>query len=64
MAFVLYEIWTENTDGQQSLYDTTGSFSEAIQSAKEAIEGKELQAVIYQDDGNDDVFEVKRIKNS
>lgn len=65
MAFVLYEIWIEDTNGRQTLHNTTGSMAEAIQTGKDAIAGTKSEAIIFQDDGGaDDFFEMKRIKNT
>ena len=65
MAFVLYEVWTEDKDGHQDLIVTTGSWSNAKEEARRLVEEGAYQAIIYEDDErNDEVIEVERIKNS
>lgn len=64
MAFVLYEVWTEDAEGHQEFIVTTGSWSNAKEEALNAIREGAYQAIIYEDDErNDDVIEVERIKN-
>ena len=63
MAFVLYDIWTEDDEGHQQLYDATGSLTEAKKMAKAIVAEGTYSVIIYQDNGpNGDEIEIARFE--
>jgi len=64
MAFMLYEIWEEDTEGRQTLIDTAGNLTEAKRIGKTAIDNGANEIIIFEDDNSDEVFEVARLKKS
>ena len=62
MAFVLYEIIEEDSNGRQTLVDTAADLVEAKRIAKAAIKDGAEQVIIFQDTGYDDYVEVERFK--
>ena len=60
MSWELYEVWTVDDDGHESLIDTTQSLKEAQELAKEILEEDDVvEAVIYR---TNDIGEPEQIQ--
>ena len=64
MAFVLYEIWTIDTNDREELFDTAANLPEATRIAKTALSEETPQTIVYTENEYCDAIEVKRFKNS
>lgn len=61
MNWELYEVWSVDVDGHESLIDTTKSLKEARQMAQDAIDGFVIECIIFaEQDG--DLKEIERVK--
>lgn len=63
MTFELYEVWIEDSDGHQTLIDTTSSITEARIIAKESIDTDSVCAIIYRETEDGDLELVEEILN-
>jgi hypothetical protein len=59
MKWELYEVWSVDPDGHESLVDTTKDLKEARTMAKQALTEGAIQCIIYREtaDGDLAVFE-------
>ena len=59
MKFELYEVWSEDSHGQEDLVDTTSSIVEARKIAEQALDEGAESVIIYRetDDGDLEVVE-------
>lgn len=59
MKFELYEVWAEDSHGQEELVDTTSSIVEARRIAQQALDDDAVYVIIYRetDEGELEVVE-------
>jgi hypothetical protein len=59
MKWELYEVWSVDSDGHESLVDTTKDLKKARTMAKQALTDGAVQCIIYRDtaEGDLEVFE-------
>ena len=60
MNFELYEVWAVDEAGHEELVETTSSRKEALEIAKANIGLGVMEAIVYQEDENGDLHEIKR----
>ena len=60
MNFELYEVWTVDEAGHEELVETTSSRKEALEIAEANLGLGAIEAIIYQEDENGDLHEIKR----
>ena len=60
MNFELYEVWAVDEAGHEELVETTSSRKEALEIAEANIGLGFMEAVVYQEDENGDLHEIKR----
>ena len=60
MNFELYEVWTVDEAGHEELVETTSSMKEALEIAEANLGLGAIEAIIYQEDENGDLHEIKR----
>jgi hypothetical protein len=60
MNFELYEVWTVDEAGHEELVETTSSRKEALEIAEANLGLGCMEAVVYQEDENGDLHEIKR----
>jgi hypothetical protein len=63
MSYMLYEVWAEEEDGHQELLDTTASQKEAFEIAENALGLGYLVGIVYQEDEEGDLKEIKRFEH-
>lgn len=60
MNFELYEVWAVDEAGHEELVETTSSKKEATEIAEANLGLGYIQTIVYQEDENGDLHEVKR----
>lgn len=63
MNFELYEVWAVDEAGHEELVETTSSRKEALEIAEANLELGVMEAVVYQEDENGDLHEIKRFSH-
>ena len=63
MNFELYEVWTVDEAGHEELVETTSSRKEALEIAEANLGLGAIEAIIYQEDENGDLHEIKRFEH-
>jgi hypothetical protein len=63
MNFELYEVWAVDDTGHEELVETTSSRKEALEIAEANIGLGFMEAVVYQEDENGDLHEIKRFNH-
>ena len=63
MNFELYEVWAVDEAGHEELVETTSSRKEALEIAEANIGLGFMEAVVYQEDENGDLHEIKRFNH-
>jgi hypothetical protein len=61
MNFELYEVWAVDEAGHEELVETTSSRKEALEIAEANLGLGFMEAVVYQEDENGDLHEIKRV---
>jgi hypothetical protein len=62
--FELYEIWAQEEDGHEELIDTTPSRTEAFEIAEATLGLGYLAVVVFQENEDGDLEEIKRFEQS
>jgi hypothetical protein len=60
MNFELYEVWAVDEAGHEELVETTSSRKEALEIAEVNLGLGFMEAIVYQEDENGDLHEIKR----
>jgi hypothetical protein len=60
MNFELYEVWAVDEAGHEELVETTSSRKEALEIAEANLGLGFIEAIVYQEDENGDLHEIKR----
>ena len=60
MNFELYEVWAVDEAGHEELVETTSSRKEALEIAEANLGLGFMEAVVYQEDEQGDLHEIKR----
>lgn len=60
MNFELYEVWAVDETGHEELIETTSSKREALEIAEANLGLGVMEAIVYQEDDNGDLHEIKR----
>ncbi len=60
MNFELYEVWAVDEAGHEELVETTSSRKEALEIAEANLGLDAMEAIVYQEDENGDLHEIKR----
>lgn len=60
MNFELYEVWAVDETGHEELVETTSSRKEALQLAEANLGLGAMESIVYQEDENGDLHEIKR----
>ena len=60
MNFELYEVWAVDEAGHEELVETTSSRKEALEIADANLGLDAMEAIVYQEDENGDLHEIKR----
>lgn len=60
MNFELYEVWAVDEAGHEELIETTSSRRQATEIAEANLGLGYMQTIVYQEDENGDLHEVKR----
>jgi hypothetical protein len=60
MNFELYEVWAVDEAGHEELVETTSSRKEALEIAEVNLGLGAMEAIVYQEDENGDLHEIKR----
>jgi hypothetical protein len=63
MNFELYEVWSVDEAGHEELVETTSSRKEALEIAEANLGLGAMEAVVYQEDENGDLHEIKRFNH-
>ena len=63
MNFELYEVWVVDEAGHEELVETTSSRKEALEIAEANLGLGITEAVVYQEDENGDLHEIKRFNH-
>lgn len=53
MTWVLFEVWSVDEDGHETLIDTTNSLKEARIIAEKSLQDDIVECIIYQDEEGD-----------
>jgi len=61
MNFELYEVWAVDEAGHEELVETTSSRKEALEIAEANLGLGFMEAIVYQEDENGDLHEIKRL---
>jgi hypothetical protein len=61
MSWELYEVWSVDSVGHESLIDTTKSLKEARSLAKESVTDEVVECIIYLENAQGDLVEVETI---
>jgi hypothetical protein len=61
MNFELYEVWAVDETGHEELVETTSSRKEALEIAEANLGLGFMEAIVYQEDENGDLHEIKRV---
>jgi hypothetical protein len=60
MNFELYEVWAVDEAGHEELVETTSSRKEALEIAEANLGLGFMEAIVYQEDEQGDLHEIKR----
>ena len=60
MNFELYEVWAVDEAGHEELVETTSSRKEALEIAEANLGLGVMETIVYQEDENGDLHEIKR----
>ena len=60
MNFELYEVWAVDEVGHEELIETTSSKRQATEIAEANLGLGVMEAIVYQEDENGDLHEIKR----
>ena len=60
MNFELYEVWAVDEAGHEELVETTSSRKEALEIAEVNLGLGAIESIVYQEDENGDLHEIKR----
>ena len=60
MNFELYEVWAVDDAGHEELVETTSSRKEALEIAEANLGLGVMETIVYQEDENGDLHEIKR----
>ena len=60
MNFELYEVWAVDEAGHEELVETTSSRKEALEIAEFNLGLGAMETIVYQEDENGDLHEIKR----
>jgi len=60
MNFELYEVWAVDEAGHEELVETTSSRKEALEIAEVNLGLGAMETIVYQEDENGDLHEIKR----
>ena len=60
MNFELYEVWAVDEAGHEELVETTSSRKEALEIAEANLGLGFMEAIVYQEDENGELHEIKR----
>jgi len=60
MNFELYEVWAVDEAGHEELVETTSSRKEALEIADANLGLGFMESIVYQEDENGDLHEIKR----
>ena len=63
MNFELYEVWAMDEAGYEELVETTSSKKQAFEIAEANLELGVFEAIVYQEDENGDLHEIKRFNH-
>lgn len=63
MNFELYEVWAVDEAGHEELVETTSSRKEALEIAEVNLGLGAIEAIVYQEDENGDLHEIKRFSH-
>ena len=63
MSYELYEVWGVEEDGQEELLETTASRKQAFEIAEASLGLGYFEIVVYQEDENGDMVELKRLEH-
>jgi hypothetical protein len=63
MNFELYEVWAVDEAGHEELVETTSSRKEALEIAEANLGLGFMEAIVYQEDENGDLHEIKRFNH-
>ena len=63
MNFELYEVWAVDEAGHEELVETTSSRKEALEIAEANLGLGIMEAVVYQEDENGGLHEIKRFNH-
>jgi hypothetical protein len=63
MNFELYEVWAVDEAGHEELVETTSSRKQAFEIAEANLELGVFEAIVYQEDENGDLHEIKRFNH-
>ncbi len=63
MNFELYEVWAVDEAGHEELVETTSSRKEALEIAEVNLGLGAMEAIVYQEDENGDLHEIKRFEH-
>ena len=63
MNFELYEVWAVDESGHEELVETTSSRKEALEIAEANLGLGVMEAIVYQEDENGDLQEIKRFNH-
>ena len=63
MNFELYEVWAVDEAGHEELVETTSSRKQALEIAEANLGLGYMETIVYQEDENGDLHEIKRFGN-
>ena len=64
MNWELYEVWAEDNDGHEELIETTKSRSQAFKLAQSTLAEGYVASIVYLENEDGDLEEVKRFETS
>ncbi len=64
MNWELYEVWAEDEDGHEELIETTKSRSQAFKLAQSTLTEGYVASIIYLENEDGDLEEIKRFETS
>lgn len=64
MNWELYEVWAEDNDGHEELIETTKSRSQAFKLAQQTLSEGYVASIVYLENEEGDLEEVKRFETS
>ena len=63
MNFELYEVWAVDEAGHEELVETTSSRKQAFEIAEANLGLGYMETIVYQEDENGDLHEIKRFNH-